>query len=149
MKWDCGALSKYRNNSSVFRYLSNKPPAYMQWPDGYLTELGIFLHTPGISRLWAMENFKLRSERIDRVRKVTRHLAHLGYENMLTATYDDAFMFMKYKPHWGHVPIWVRPFVTEDLKTMSYRQVQAKWGCPSNFVASLRNGRSVDVFYSC
>jgi hypothetical protein len=149
MKWDAGSLSKHRNKSPIFRYLSNNPPRNTVWPKGYLDEFGIFCHTPGVTQLWVAQNFNMTMDRVENAKTATKHLAHLGLEIAYSATHDDAVMYSTHRPLRGELPFWVKPFIVEDLKQgLGWRPTKRKWHIGDGTLISLRNGRVDDVLYT-
>jgi hypothetical protein len=148
MKWDAGALSKYRRKSPKFRYLSNNPPPHPVWPKKWRDELGVFLATPGISWEWVSLNFNMSHQRLHNIYKITKHLHHLGWENVLTITHDDAVMYMTNRPFNGQVPFWACPFIRDDLGPLTWKQVQAKWNISEVKLGRIRNDKSSHIFHS-
>jgi len=149
MKWDAGALSKHRYNSPIYRYLSQKPPRSVCWPKGYKEELGIFLATPGISWAWCLKNFNMTTQRLRRVHHQTKHLHHLGMENVYTATEEDALMYMHNRPRLASVPFWVKPFIIDDFKKgMGWRPTMRKWNIHNHAIVNIVKGNVGNVFHS-
>lgn len=148
MKWDAGALSKYRYNSPIYRFLSNKAPRSICWPQAWLEELGIFLATPGVTWEWCSKNFNMPHQRLGRIWNKTTHVHHLGMENALSATHDDALMYMKHKPFQGETPWWVEPFIIDDLKSgLSWAKTNKKWNITSPVIQRLLKGTKGNVFH--
>lgn len=148
MNHDAGALSKYRNKSSIFRYLSNNPPPFPQWPKGYFNEVGIFIQTPGITWDWVKQNFNWSQDRLASINIHSQHLKHLGMDNALSATYDDAVFYCQNKLYNGQTPFWAKPFILEDIKNgMKWSDVVAKWNIGEARLAELKRGRIGNVFH--
>jgi hypothetical protein len=142
MRWDAGALSRYRNKSPIFRYLSKNPPRSYNWPVKWREELGIFLATPGISWRWIQINFNMTEHRLHILWRDTEHIRHLGQENILTATKDDASIYMENRPHGSPIPFWVEPFIIDEIKDgCEWRPVCRKWNISQTTLSDFLKGR--------
>jgi hypothetical protein len=149
MKYDAGALSKNRNKSPIFRFLSNKPPRHICWPDKWRNELGILIATPDVSWHWLENSFNMSARRLWRVWQATKHLHHLAKENIYSVTREDAEVYMAHRPKNGLTPFWVDPFIIEDLKMgKGWRATAKAWGVSQEHIAHIMKGRSFNVFHS-
>lgn len=148
MKHDAGALSKYRNRKKIFRYLSSNPPPFPYWPKGYFEEIAIFLATPGVTWNWIAENFNWSFDRVRSINNHSKHLKHLGMENALSATHDDALMYCQNKPRKGVTPFWAKPFILEDMKGgMDWYTTVATWNIGEASLVDLKKRRIGNVFH--
>ena len=149
MKWDAGALSPHRNMSPIFRFISSNPPRYYTWPKKWQEEFVIFCYTPGVTWGWIEQNFNYRTKRIQTIRQAYPELEKLGMENALSATYEDALMYVQNKPHMGHIPFWAEPFILDDLKNnVGWTKVRDKWQISEDTMNVLRRGRRNNgIFY--
>lgn len=147
MKWDAGAFAQYRNTSPIFRYLSQNPPRHTEWPDKWRDELGILIATPGISWNWIERSFNMTDQRLRGVLKATKHLHHLGLENIYSATKEDALIYQYYNSV-GEIPFWVKPFILDDIKDgLAWGKVMVKWNISNDTLGRLKNGKSKSNFY--
>ncbi len=152
MIWDAGALSIYRYNSPIYRYLSNNPPPSNKWPRSWYEELGVFLATPGVSWRWCQYNFNMHGQRLNWVFNGTKHLhEERVWENIKSVTHDDALMYVRNKPpRSSNIPFWAVPFILDDLKAkiINRAEIGRKWQISQYAIQSMTKGVIGDVFHS-
>lgn len=142
MRWDCGALikNKKRKLSSVFRFITENPPDYRTWPKRIKKEVGIFLATPGVSWKWIELNLKIDKKLMMTIWTQTKEYHHLGVKNMMTATLDDALMYMAWSIPYMRIPYWVIPFIMDDFKRgMIAADIARRWNICYKTATNLRN----------
>lgn len=152
MRWDAGALSPYRKLSPIFRYLSDvntRPRRIRRWPRAWLKELGILLHTPGISWNWMVDNFNIEKNQLARVSRLTEQWHYLGEYNMLSAIETDGIVYMHNARPNSLIPPWVVPFILDDFKKgMSWNAIAEKWSVSLSTLSKLRKGVIGNAFHS-
>lgn len=150
MKYDAGALAEFPEKSSIFRFLKNNPPRIYTWPKNILKEICVFISTPGISEYWCRRNFGFYGNRYTSIRLYAKPYEHLGFENMLTATEEDAIRYLKRRRRGELIPIWAKPFILDDIKAgIRQFEVVKKYGISRRSCFSMRKGKGVDnVFHS-
>lgn len=109
----------------------------------------IFAATPGITEQWMIDNFGFTRQRMESLynRLTPRHY-ELGRKNVLTATHQDALMYMKNRRLFSQTPAWVEPFIMDDKKQgMTWNDIRKKWRL-SNYTLEriLRSGGMSNVF---
>jgi hypothetical protein len=137
MKYDAGALRKYPRQSETFRFLTEQGPGHGRrsttWPPHIQLDMGIFMHTPGVSGIWIEHVFGWPKEHAGLIkptlRKLHPQIVRLGQDNLLTANYDDATRYCTRGPVGTRMPMWALPFFLEDVKNkVSYRELRQRWG---------------------
>jgi len=135
MKYDCGALSVNPRQSPTFRFITENNGTRegwitsANWPEHIIKEATILATTPGISYAWMSHVLGLSFPRIKYLKKNNPQWTTQGFDNILTANYDDAVRYIQRGPKNTQMPFWVIPFYMADKKTgMGWGQLCKIWG---------------------
>lgn len=134
MKYDCGSLAHIPRQSPTFRWLQDPPIYYSRdWPEHIAKEATIFVSTPGISVTWIENCAGITETRQMWLKAQFPQWTTLGFENVLTATYDDAVRYCRRGPRGTKIPFWAVPFYMADKKAgMGWTELSRIWGFRRN-----------------
>lgn len=118
MKWDLGSLRKYPRQSAVFRYMTSpdRPKYSHLWPVEIQQEAAVFTHTQGISKRWLYHVLRIGFLHRKTLGENYPEWVAKAEENMLSATYDDAYWYVRRGLFQTEIPRWAYPFILEDKK---------------------------------
>ena len=130
MRYDCGSLALNPRQSPIFRFLQDPPIHYSKdWPEEIAKEATIFVTTPGISINWLERCAGITETRQMWLKRQYPQWTTLGFDNITTATYDDAVRYVRRGPRGTQIPFWAIPFYLADKKSgMGWHQICSIWG---------------------
>ncbi len=148
MIYDCGSLIKNPMQSSTYRYIvTHRQVPSKHWPEDIAYEATVFMHSD-ISIKWSARVLGLHYFRVQGLFKLFPDAKIMASSNMASATYDDAYNYMKRGGPKTVPPSWAIPYILEDKKNgMTFRQLYEHWGYTQKLGDDFLKGMQ-DVFHS-
>lgn len=148
MIYDLGSLCRNPMQSSTYRYVvTHRQTPSRKWPRDIALEAAVFAQSD-VSILWLSRVIGLHFFRVQGLIKMFPEAKELVPSNMASATYDDAYNYMKRGGKKTVPPSWVIPFMLEDKKNgMTFNQLIEHWCYPYGLKEDFLKGQQ-DVFWN-
>lgn len=148
MIYDCGSLRKNPMQSSTYRYIvTHRQTPSRKWPEDIAYEAAVFSQSD-VSIKWLSRSLGLHYFRVQGLLKLFPTCRQDAPMNMASATYDDAYNYMKRGGPKTVPPSWVIPYMLEDKKNgMAFKEMCEHWCYPNQLGNDFLKGMQ-DVFHS-
>lgn len=139
MQWHVGTLDDDPFASRSFQWMKRGHWFGERFPADVLTDITVFLRTPGLDTSWIAKNFQMQWEKAAALRNAIAPFETVRaevIENWLSVTREDAIRFVELRPKKRSTPPLVSQLkMIDDVKAgMSLRRVASDYGVSVDYV---------------